>query len=178
MMKNRKELNLISDERRTYDLQSAAKVFMPLAKALLGKKKFVEVDLLSSWSEIVGYDVASYSFPKQLVRGKNKEGYLIVEVPSGAFALELQLKEKNLVERINTFFGNSVVNKIRVVQNAEVPITTNEEDSKPKNLVTTEECVYIQELSKGVRNEKLQKALADLGRFVICANKEETKDDV
>lgn len=179
MMKNKKEMNLISEERRTRDLQSAARAVMPLAKSLLGKNGFLEIDLLSGWREIVGDDVAAYSLPKQLIRGGNKGGCLLVEVPSGAFALELQLKEKNLVARINAFFGNSVVSHIKVIQNAQIPISENEDvRNAQKILVTAEEETYIEEISKDLISKDLKKKLADLGKLVFCANREVTKDEI
>ena len=179
MMKNKREVNLISEERRTHDLQSAAKTVMSLAKKLLGKNGFVEVDLLSEWREIVGDEVASYSFPKQLIRNKNKDCCLVVEVSSGAFALELQLKEKNIVARVNAFFGDFIVNRIKIVQNTQMMLPKGEDvGNEQKTLVTEDEENYISELIDGLANKELQESLANLGRFVICANKEEKNDEI
>ena len=175
MVKKDKQINLISEERRTHDLQSVAKMLMPLAKDLLGKKGFAEIDLLSNWREIVGEEIASYSLPRQIISAKgNKDGgCLQVEVPSGAFALELQLREKIIKEKINFYFGYQAVAGIRIVQNSELAFSDDEQDMQgvQKVLVTKEEENYIESLSDGVENPELKQKLIELGCSVISNNK-------
>ena len=175
MVKKEKQINLISEERRTHDLQSVAKMLMPLAKNLLGKKGFAEIDLLSNWREIVGEEIASYSLPRQIISAKgNKDGgCLQVEVPSGAFALELQLREKIIKEKINFYFGYQAVAGIRIVQNSELAFSDDEQDMQgaQKVLVTKEEENYIRDLSDGVENPELKQKLIELGCSVISNNK-------
>ena len=175
MVKKEKQINLISEERRTHDLQSVAKMLMPLAKNLLGKKGFAEIDLLSNWREIVGEEIASYSLPRQIISAKgNKDGgCLQVEVPSGAFALELQLREKIIMEKINFYFGYQAVAGIRIVQNSELAFSDDEQDMQgaQKVLVTKEEENYIRDLSDGVENPELKQKLIELGCSVISNNK-------
>ena len=156
-------------------MQSVAKMLMPLAKNLLGKKGFAEIDLLSNWREIVGEEIASYSLPRQIISAKgNKDGgCLQVEVPSGAFALELQLREKIIKEKINFYFGYQAVAGIRIVQNSELAFSDDEQDMQgaQKVLVTKEEENYIRDLSDGVENPELKQKLIELGCSVISNNK-------
>ena len=182
MVKKDKQINLISEERRTHDLQSVAKMLMPLAKNLLGKKGFAEIDLLSNWREIVGEEIASYTLPTQIVmrRGDKNGGCLQIEVPSGAFALEVQLREKIIMEKINFYFGYQAVSGIRIVQNSELGFDDEVQDMQgvQKVLVTREEENYIRDLSDGVENPELKQKLIELGCSVISNNKGNGQNEV
>lgn len=172
MIKN-KQINLISEERRTQDLLSVAKMLKPLATKLLGKNGFTEVDLLTNWHEIAG-DIAEYTLPKYISFQKNKriDGVLNVEVPSGAFALELQHREKFIIAKINAFFGYNAVARIKILQNAEIQLQdVDDVRNNQKMLVTEEEENYIKELSDGICNKELQIQLERLGKHIINSNK-------
>ena len=90
-----KENNDNQPRRGAGDLQSVAKSIMPLARSILGKKGFVEVDILTDWSGIVGEELAAYTLPQKIdFKPKQKNnGILHLMVPSGAFALEIQHRE-------------------------------------------------------------------------------------
>lgn len=180
MMKKDNKINLISDERRTHDLLSVAQMLKPLARKMLGKNGFAEIDLLTGWKEIVGEEIAAYTLPKKIVyqRGIKNNGILWVDVPSGACALELQLKEKFVLAKINSYFGYDAVAKLKIVQNAEVPLEETEDVRKEqKLLVSEEEETYINSLCEGLENKDLQKRLMSLGRRVVSANKGSEKND-
>ncbi len=173
MIKKSKQINLISEERRTQDLLSVAKMLKPLAKNLLGKNGFTEVDLLANWYEIAG-EMAEYTLPKHISYQKNNRdnGVLSVEVPSGAFALELQHREKFIVAKINAYFGYNAVAKIKIMQNAEMPVQdVDDVGNAQKVLVTEEEENYIRELSEGICSKELQIQLERLGKKIINSNK-------
>ena len=95
------------NQRGAGDLQSVAKSIMPLARSILGKKGFVEVDILTDWSGIVGEELAAYTLPQKIDFKPNQKnnGILHLMVPSGAFALEIQHREKFILQKINTYFG-------------------------------------------------------------------------
>ena len=174
MVKKNKEINLISEERRTFDLQSVSRMLKPLAKNLLGKYGFTEVDLLANWKQIAG-DMAEYTLPKnlQFSKGSKVNGVLNIEVPSGAFAIELQHREKFILAKINAFLGYDAVGKLKIVQNVEMPIQDIDDVGKSqKILVTEEEENYIHLLSEGLDNQELQERLVSLGRCVISNNKD------
>ncbi|MBE6452023.1 MAG: DUF721 domain-containing protein [Alphaproteobacteria bacterium] len=177
MMKKNK--NLISEERRTHDLLSVAKMMKPLAKNLLGKYGFTELELLANWLEIAG-DLAEYTLPKNLffTKGQKTNGTLVVEVLSGAFALELQHREKLMLSKINMFFGYEAVAHLKIVQNNEMPIQDIDDvGNSQKVLVSDEEENYIQSISYGLENQELKTRLISLGRHIIGNNKGKKEDD-
>ena len=178
MAKKDRQINLISEERRTHDLQSVAKMLKPLARNLLGKNGFAEIDLLTNWGEIAGEETAAYTLPRQISfkRGEKNGGTLCIEVPSGAFALELQHREKMLVARINAYFGYPAVAALRIVQNSGFRLQDGggeDVQGAQKTLVTEAEENYIRGLSDGIENPELQQRLISLGRSIVSSNKGE-----
>ena len=57
---------LINDERRASGFASLSSTILPFAKSILGKKGFVEIDILAGWSKIVGDELASWSVPQKI----------------------------------------------------------------------------------------------------------------
>ncbi len=176
-MINKTDDIFLSSERKTLDLQSASQMIMPLVKKVLGKKGFVEIDVITNWDKIVGDELAEFAVPQKIEfkRGEKNNGILHVCVPSGAFALELQHREKFVVNKINTYFGYNAVNGIKIIQNSEffLSFSENQTNARPplEPLVTQQEEKYIKELSAEVENEELQKVLEKLGRSVFGFNK-------
>ncbi|MBQ7284888.1 MAG: DUF721 domain-containing protein [Alphaproteobacteria bacterium] len=175
-----KEKTVIENfERRTHDLLSVSSMLMPLAKKILGKKGFVEVDILTNWPQIVGDELAEYVLPQSIdfPKGERNNGVLRVSVSGGGFALELQHREKNVIQKINAYFGYAAVASLRIVQNAAQEYNTQKQrvERVQKNLVSVDEEFYIKDLSAGIKNSALQEILERVGRCIVGHNKGENK---
>lgn len=171
-MKEKKEI--ISEQRRTGDLQNMSKILSPLTRKMLGKKAFAEADVICNWVEIVGEDMADFSTPMKIdfKKGERTGGVLWIETIGGAFALELQLKSKMLIGKVNTFFGYEAVSTLKIVQNPAVVCKRKQDiHNQEKTLVTIEEETYIKSLSGDIQNPELGSALHRLGCAVMANNK-------
>ncbi|MBR6663611.1 MAG: DUF721 domain-containing protein [Alphaproteobacteria bacterium] len=178
-MKKNKDKILISEERRTHDLLAVGKMLKPLAQSLLGSNGFVEIDLLSNWNDIAG-DMAEYTLPKGISypKGSKQNGTIQIEVPGGAFALELQHREKLILSKINSFLGHNTITSIKIIQNANFPINDIEDvGNVQKNLVTSAEENYIIDLSKDISNQGLKDRIISLGKCVVGNNKEKEQNE-
>ena len=167
-----KKEEIINNDRRTGDLEGIGRVMMPLAKKMLGRRAFAEADIICNWAEIAGEDTAAFSTPRRIdfKKGERTGGVLHIEVAGGAFALELQLRSHQLIDKVNTFFGYEAVQRIKILQNPAFQakqIIHNPE----KKLVTAEEENYIRNLSREVKNPELGDALQRLGLAVVVNNK-------
>ncbi len=167
-----KKKEIISQERRTDGLVNMSGLLMPLAKKMLGKKAFAEADVICNWQNIVGEDTASFSRPLKIEfkRGEKVNGCLYIETLSGAAALELQMKTKLIIEKVNTFFGYGAVQNIKILQNLQ-DISVKPINNHEKILVSKEEESYIESAVGEVKNKNLAEALQNLGRAVIKNNK-------
>ncbi len=167
----KKEVKL-DDERKTDGLSSFATIALPMLKKVLGKKGMVGADVLSMWEHIVGEEIASYTFPEKIEfkRGQRYDGVLKLKVPAGGFALEVQHREKIIVEKINLYFGYNAVSCLKIIQDGSLTLKVLKKSNQPtkqKSLVSNEEQNYINELTDDVVNENLKKSLQRLGQSVF-----------
>lgn len=176
----KKEKIQISEERRTQGLASVSQTILPLAKQFLGAKGFVEIDILTGWSTIVGEELAEFSLPQKIdfPRGQKSNGTLHLSVLSGAFALEIQHREKYILEKINTHFGYQAVSKIKIIQDTNLATEKLDKtaDEKPEIKISREEENYINDLTSDLNNTELKKILVKLGKSVFNDNKRENNE--
>ena len=131
-----------------------------LAAPIVAKRGGVLVRLKSQWAAIVGADWAAVAWPSALGR----DGVLRVRAASTA-ALELQHRAPLLIERINCFFGRSVVTRLALVQG---PLPIDSPSSEPPILARAAgEVTVLDERLSGIADPQLRAALDRLGRAVI-----------
>ncbi len=173
----KKEKIQISEERRTQGLSSVSQTILPFAKQILGTKGFVEIDILTGWRDIVGEELAEFSLPQKIdfPRGQKSNGTLHLSVISGAFALEIQHREKYILEKINTHFGYQAVSKIKITQDSGFGLEKlDKPDEEKKQIkISSEEENYINDLTSDLNNAELKKILVKLGKSVFNDNKRE-----
>ena len=131
------------DERQAKGLSILSGTLLPFARNLLGKKGFIEVDIITKWADIVGKELAGYSFPQKISfkKGCKNDGTLYLCVTTGAFALEIQHREKYILDKINTYFGYNAVSGIKIIQNQQAAATN-------PDLVNEYEKPYAYKLNK------------------------------
>jgi hypothetical protein len=106
----------------------AVGTFVPkLTKKAVEKYGFSAAALITDWSTIVGADLAAYTEPKRLKWPREVEAYaetgatgrpgatLELRVDA-ARALEVQYKARQIMERINAYFGYRAIAELRVIQ--------------------------------------------------------------
>jgi hypothetical protein len=104
--------------------------FVPLiTRKAFEKYGFSSAALLTDWAAIVGGDIASYTQPERLKWARRVEAYSKVEDGAegrpgatlvlrvdGPRAIELQYKSRQILERVNAYFGYRAVIEMRFVQ--------------------------------------------------------------
>ncbi len=171
-MKNEKEI--VSSERRCGDLCSMDAVVGVFARKILGRKAFVEADVIANWGEIVGEELAKLTKPIRIdfKKDERKGGVLYIEAASGALALELQQKSKIVLSKVNVFFGYEAVERLKIMQNLQIAKELSlSSDNSEKKLVSEEEENYIRQQLKGINNQELRATLEKLGRAIVANNK-------
>ena len=105
-------------ERRGHGLRALASNLPRVTKKAVGRRGFADGALLSDWPRIVGNDLAKASEPIRLSFPKRQErssGTLVLRVEPG-LAITLQHLEPQLLERVNSFFGYRIVNRLKLLQ--------------------------------------------------------------
>jgi hypothetical protein len=127
----REAIDATSRLRRPHTSSSrAVGSFVPrLTRKAFEKYGFSCAALLTEWATIVGGEIAGYTQPERLKWARRVEAYGVVEHGEegrpgatlvlrvdGPRAIELQYKSRQIIERINAYFGYRAVAEMRFVQ--------------------------------------------------------------
>lgn len=107
--------------RREYEgLATLVPEIRLLTRQALGSRGFSGADILESWEDIVGADLAKGVKPEKLTFEGNSrsKGTLVVKTAGGAFAMLFEHQKRRVMERINAFFGYPAVAHIKMIQGA------------------------------------------------------------
>ena len=129
-------------------------------KKVINKRGQIYSETLNNWKFIVGENLFNVCFPKSY---KNSNSFsvstLLIMVKRG-HEIDLEYSKKNIIDRMNAFFGNTVVEKIKLTSfNDEKKITSEENEIKTN--VTNNE--YRNKIDN-VKNQKIKKSLLELNK--------------
>ena len=166
-----------NSERNAEGFQPISASFAPLAKKLLGKKGFVELEIITDWEDIAGKEISEFIHPQSIEfkKGEKSGGTLYVLADSGAFATELNHKQAYIIEKINTYFGYAAVSKLQIIQAQQNSFSlknTEPSTKQKKTLVTFEEQNYIDEQTADIKDKNLQQAIKKLGINIMQKEEE------
>jgi len=121
--------------------------FVPrLTKKVMEKYGFSTAALLTDWATIVGADLARHTRPNKLKWPRAVEAY--GETPAGqsgrpgatlhlmvdaARALDVQYKGRQIIDRINAYFGYRAIADLRIEQ---VPLTAEPRQQMPRDIIS------------------------------------------
>lgn len=105
--------------------------FLPrLTRKAFEKYGFSTASLVMDWAAIAGTELAAHTLPERLKwpRGgersedgaqsadRGRQGATLVLRVDGARALDVQYKARQIIERINAYFGYAAIAELRIVQ--------------------------------------------------------------
>ena len=99
-------------------------------------------------------------YPKTF-KNSNKFGVstLVVMVKRG-HEVDVEYSKKDILDKMNNFFGYSVVEKLKFISFDDEHEMTGSSETKVKNVAISK----YQDKIKGVKNEKIKKSLTELTR--------------
>lgn len=162
--------------------------FLPgLTRKVFEKYGFSTADLLTNWPEIVGDELARHTAPQRLKwprqydetasseanEGRNRQrsrpqGATLLLMVDGGRALDVQYQARQIVERVNAFFGYRAIAAIKILQG---PIAAQASDmsSKSKPLALPKAVLsQHRTLISGIEDDGLREALERLGAQVAA----------
>ena len=128
-------------------------------KKVINKKGHIYSETLSNWKYIVGDNLFKICYPKSF-KSSNKFGVstLSIMVKRG-HEVDLEYSKKKVIDKMNSFFGYIVVEKIKFIS------FDNENKNSKENI--QERNVTKNEFNKkisDVKNEKIKKSLIELAK--------------
>ena len=134
-----------------------------LLKHHLASHGFADADLVTRWPAIAGAQLALRCLPQRL-SGKGEEGATLTLLADDRAALELQHQTPQLISKINTYFGRTVVKKIKViVGNIPQPFVP----PPPVRPLTSAEESALTDSTATIEDPALKAAFHRLGRYAL-----------
>ena len=127
-------------------------------KKVINKRGHIFSEILNNWKFLVGESLFKVCFPKSF-KNSNKFGVsaLLIMVKRG-HEIDLEYSKKEIIKRMNNFFGRIVVKKIK--------LRSFEDEQKNLNYTKTSNITVTtkkyQNKIKDVKNEKIKKSLYEL----------------
>ena len=127
-------------------------------KKIINKKGHIYSETLGNWKYIVGDDLFKVCYPKTF-KNSNKFGIstLVIMVKRG-HEVEMEYSKKNIMNKMNSFFGYSVVEKLKFISFDDEQKILNKKDSNQTNVADNK---YENKI-KDVKNDKIKKSLIEL----------------
>ena len=141
-----------------------------ITKAVLDKGGRDYATLIAEWPAIVGAQLAASSQPEKLVRRRDHDerstgGVLTIRV-SGGGALEIQHREPQIIERINSYLGYRGVARLKLVQG--VLTRRGPAAPQPERVLSAPESQAIDSATARVADPDLKARLARFGRTLAA----------
>ena len=129
-------------------------------KKIINKKGHIYSETLNNWKYIVGETLFKVCYPKSF-KNSNKFGSstLLVMVKRG-HEIDLEYSKKIIMDKMNLFFGYSVVEKLKLVSFDDEMNIFSKVNEKEENVTNNK---YEKKI-KNVKNEKIKKSLYELNK--------------
>ena len=127
-------------------------------KKIINKKGHVYSETLSNWKYLVGSELFKICYPKTF-KNSNKFGVstLVVMVKRG-HEVDVEYSKKDILDKMNSFFGNSVVEKLKLISFDDQQKIFTKDISDHKNVAINK----YQNKINDVKNDKIKKSLIEL----------------
>ena len=127
-------------------------------KKVLNKRGQIYSEILNNWKYIAGENLFKVCYPKSY---KNSNRFnvstLLIMVKRG-HEVDLEYSKKEIIDKINNFFGNSVVEKLKLNSFDDEKKVPMQERNLDKNVTNNKYKNKIYD----VKNEKIKKSLIEL----------------
>jgi len=127
-------------------------------KKIISKKGHIYSETLSNWKYLVGNELFKVCFPKTF-KNSNRFGVstLVVMVKRG-HEVDVEYSKKNILDKMNNFFGYDVVEKLKFISFDDEQKTSSLNEINSNNVAISK----YRDKIKDVKNEKIKKSLTEL----------------
>ena len=127
-------------------------------KKVINKKGHIYSETLDNWKYIVGENLFKVCYPKSF-KNSNRFGVstLLIMVKRG-HEIDLEYSKKEIIDKMNSFFGYTVVEKLKFTSFDEERRISIKENNQEENVTNKK---YLNKIND-VKNEKIKKSLLNL----------------
>ena len=130
-------------------------------KKVINKRGHIYSETLNNWKYIVGENLFKFCYPKSY-KNSNRFGVgtLLIMVKRG-YEVDLEYSKKEIIDKMNIFFNDKIVEKIKFTSFDDEEKIVNEE-SKLSLKVTKDK---FNNKIKDIKNDKIKKSLMELTKI-------------
>ena len=127
-------------------------------KRVINKKGHIYSETLNNWKYIVGENLFKVCYPKSF-KNSNRFGVstLSIMVKRG-HEIDMEYSKKEIMDKMNSFFGYSVVEKLRFTSFDDERKNLSKENEQQENVTNKK----YQKKINDVKNKKIRKSLIEL----------------
>ena len=154
----RSKNNIKQRSRTVQGLRSFKDTLPKNVKKIINKKGHIYSETLNNWKYIVGEDLFKVCYPKTF-KNSNRFGVstLVIMVKRG-HEVDMEYSKKDILDKMNSFFGYSVVEKLKFISFDDEQKIFTKDISDHKN----EAINKYQNKINDVKNDKIKKSLIEL----------------
>ena len=147
-----------SKQRNVQGLRSFRDTLPKNIKKIINKKGHIYSETLNNWKYIVGDDLFKFCYPKSF-KNSNRFGVstLLIMVKRG-HEVDMEYSKKDIMDKINSFFGYSVIEKLKFISFDDDQNIFSTDTKKRKNVTIKKYQTKI----NSIKNEKIKKSLIEL----------------
>ena len=154
--------NNIKQRNRSFQGLRSFKDTLPTnIKKIIKKKGHIFSETLNNWKYIVGNEIFQICYPK-LFKNSNKFGVstLHVMVKRG-HEVDLEYSKKEIIDKMNSFFGYSVVEKLKFISFDDAQTKFKKIDENENHVTNSK---YADRVGD-IKNDKIKKSLLELTKL-------------
>ena len=129
-------------------------------KKIISKRGHIYSETLNNWKYIAGKDLFKFCYPKSF---KNSNRFnvstLIIMVKRG-HEIELEYSKREIVNKMNTFFGYNVVERLKFISFDDSQNSLSSKDNQDRNVTINK----YQNKINNIKNDKIKKSLLKLAK--------------
>ena len=154
--------NNIKQRNRTFQGLRSFKDTLPTnIKKIIKKKGHIFSETLNNWKYLVGDDLFQICYPKSF-KNSNKFGISTLQVMvKRGNEIDLEYSKKEIIDKINNFFGYLVVEKLKLVSFDDAQTKFKKIEEKIIGVTNNK---YTDNINN-IKNEKIKKSLLELTRI-------------
>jgi hypothetical protein len=130
-------------------------------KKIIKKKGHIFSETLGNWKYIVGDELFQICYPKSF-KNSNRFGISTLQVMvKRGHEIDIEYSKKNIIDKMNSFFGYSVVEKLKFISFDDTQTKFKKEEKNVNNVTNNK---YSDKI-KSIKNDKIKKSLLELTKL-------------
>ena len=153
--------NIKQGNRSFQGLRSFKDTLPKNIKRIIKKKGHIFSETLNNWKYIVGDDLFQICYPKSF-KNSNKFGVSTLQIMAKrGHEIDLEYSKKIIMDKMNSFFGYAVVEKLKFISFDDVQTKFKKLDTN-ENYVTN---IKYADRINSIKNDKIKKSLLELTKL-------------